>query len=610
MNSSNKVKFITASDRQGEVILKYLNKTCQQALNYCQKNNLQSYEDFARTIKIIGDKNAEAKGEHLAIRVGIKENDLVLSLANRPQLGTTKSIKMLEHLGSEEKYQFTRSTVEELLQKKEAKESDRLNSQELSDFSNSFANETELIERGKKNSRLDVVDLIEDRSTSASTEVPDDLLFETAESRSKLEGIDGRHKPLGLTQGTRPHDPVNELLNDSSEDIKTQSNDKSLSDDKKQKQQSKTKQIQPDVVIKKTKKSQSKSSIADRASKTLMALGSKADTYTQDTDGMTVMAASLKMGAVGIAFANKLLEKREERKLKATIDKILAVQERTSQLVERSQSLKQQADKPEVESELDLDEDVKIESNNELDVDEDLDLDDELDLESDITEQLGKAVKTIDRQLMDVDPDISAEPIVIDRAADFYQQLEQINAALDRLEQKLDLLEKRIEHLEQLLDKQEEKDDVELDSEADLVSDLWDEDEQNQVDEKAEDLDTQLVNVLLDVSEKYKQINPNSKSEILIGDRCRLCCDRADEKKIITIEERDNDEVLEIFKATINKDEFVIDKDELDEEEKQAIVESFSQKLEEINDYLDKQQKQSQSNVKQEKKQKEIAIID
>ena len=173
MNTSNKVKFITASDRQGEVILKYLNKTCQQALNYCQKNNLQSYEDFARTVKVIGDKNAEAKGEHLAIRVGIKENDLVLSLANRPQLGTTKSIKMLEHLGRGEKY---------------AKESNGLNLQELSEFSSSSTNETEFINPSKKNSRLDVVDLIEDKSTSASIEVPDDLLFETEESESKLEG--------------------------------------------------------------------------------------------------------------------------------------------------------------------------------------------------------------------------------------------------------------------------------------------------------------------------------------------------------------------------------------------------------------------------------------
>ncbi len=605
MNSSNKIKFISASDRQGEVILKYLNKTCQQALNYCQKNNLQSYEDFARTVKVIGDKNAEAKGEHLAIRVGVKENDLVLSLANRPQLGTTKSIKMLEHLGSEEKYQFTRSTVEGLLQKKEVKESDKLNSQELSDFSTPSDNETESSDPVKKNSRLDVVDLIEDKSTSASKEVPDDLLFETEEPESKTEFIDD----------------LDELLNDSSEEIKNQSNDKSLSDNKKQKHQSKPKQIQPDVVIKKTKKSQFLPSIADRASQTLIALGRKADSYTQDTDGMTVMAASLKMGAVGIAFANKLLEKREERKLKATIDRILAAQERTSKLVERSKSLKQQAEKPEVESGLDLDEDVEIESDNELDVDDDLDLDDELDLENDISEQLDKAVKTIDRQLTDVEPDISAEPIVIDRAADFYQQLEQINAALERLEQKLDSLEERIEHLEQLLDKQEEKDDVELDSDDDLDSDLWDEDEPNQVDKEAQNLDTQLVNVLLDVSEKYEKINPNSESGIPIGDRCRLCSDcaprtgeanRSDDKTIITIEERDDEEVSKIFKATIESDsgEFEINKDELEEDEKQSIVESFSQKLEEIDDFLDKQQKQSQSNIKQEKKQREIAMVD
>ena len=72
MNTSNKIKFITANDRQGQVVLQYPNKTCQQALNYCQNNNLQSYEDFAQTIKVIGDKNAQSKGKHLAIRVGGK----------------------------------------------------------------------------------------------------------------------------------------------------------------------------------------------------------------------------------------------------------------------------------------------------------------------------------------------------------------------------------------------------------------------------------------------------------------------------------------------------------------------------------------------------------
>ncbi len=185
MNNPNKVKFITASDRQGELVLKYLNKTCQQALNYCQRNNLQSYEDFAQTIKVIGDKNSESKGEHLAIRVGVKENDLVLSLANRPQLGTTKSIKMLEHLGSEEKYKYTRSSVEGLLQEEKVKGNSELNSQELSDFSSSFNGEVDFVDRGQKNSRLDVVDLIEQETILAETEVPEDLLFESEETDSK-----------------------------------------------------------------------------------------------------------------------------------------------------------------------------------------------------------------------------------------------------------------------------------------------------------------------------------------------------------------------------------------------------------------------------------------
>ena len=170
----------------------------------------------------------------------------------------------------------------------------------------------------------------------------------------------------------------------------------------------------------------------------------------------------------------------------------------------------------------------------------------------------------------------------------------------------MDSLEERIEHLEQLLDKQEKE---ETNNSVDKNDDLWDEETSN---ETVEDLDTQLVNVLLDVSDKYEQINPNSGAGIPIGDSCRLCSDCADDKTVITIEERDGEKVEEIFKVTIESDsgEFAIDKDELDEDEKQAIVESFSQKLKEIDDFLEKQQKQTQSKPNQPKKQKEIAMVD
>ena len=171
-----------------------------------------------------------------------------------------------------------------------------------------------------------------------------------------------------------------------------------------------------------------------------------------------------------------------------------------------------------------------------------------------------------------------------------------------------------------------------------MDSDVWDEDESSQSAEEAEDLDTRLVNVLLDVSEKYEQINPNSESRIPIGDSCRLCSDkpdgqgvspdrrltttgdatasrasqRANDRTVITIEEQDGEEIEEIFKATIESDsgEFAVDKDELDEDEKQAIVESFSQKPNEIDNFLEKQQKQNQSKPNQPKKQKEIAMVD
>ena len=434
----------------------------------------------------------------------------MLSLASKPQLGTTKSIKMLEHLGSEDKYQYTRSTVEGLLQKKEVKQNSNLNLQELADFSNFSVNETNLTPRSQKNSRLDVIDLIEAKNTSASREVPEDLLFEAEESETN-----------------HVEDAVDELLNEYDGDEKVNINEQKSSANKQQKQSN--------IVVKKAKKSRALPSIAERASKTLLALGRRADSYTQDTDGMTVMAASLKMGAVGIAFANKLLSKREERKLKATIDRILTAQERTSQLVARSLSLKQKAAKKEreIDSEQDLNDELEIDED--LDTDVEIESDDELDLENDLTEQLDKAVKTIDRQLIDIDPDISSETIVIDRSADFFEQLEQINAALDRLEQKLDSLEERIERLEQLLDKQEKgiENNDELVSENNKDSDFWDEDDSSQSDEEeaeeVEDLDTQLVNVLLDVSEKYEQINPNPNSspEIPIGDSCRLYSDLA-----------------------------------------------------------------------------------
>ena len=643
MNKSDRVKFITANDEQGKLILEYLNKTCQQALNYCKNNNLQSYEDFAQTIKVIGDKNAEAKGEHLSIRVGIKKDDLVLSLANRPKSGATKSIKMLEHLGNQEKYQYTRPKVEELLQKNKIEINSEFNSQELSDFSSSINDEDNLIEQKSKNSHLDHLDSIEEETILGETKITEDLLFETEETNNN------------------ERDLIDELLDDSIEEEKVNSGKNNLSNNDKKKQKSST-ENKSNIA---TKKSTTKPSIANRGSKTLMALAHKADIYTQDTDGMTMIAASLKMGAVGVALANKLLENKEEKNLKKTIDRILAIQAKSDQVIERSKSLETKAnqDKSETsnedldfDSELDIEEEItsdnqlhvdenlnfddesdvneRIPPDNELDEDEDLNFGDELDLEKDISRQLGKAVNTIDKQIQNIDPDISTEPIVIDQNADFDKQLEQINAALDRLEQKLDSLEKRIERLEQSLNNQQESinDYVEIDSEdnSDICneddvdgqnekaeeldsednSDIWHEDDVDEQNKKAEELDNNLVNTLLETSVKYQQIDPDSTSGIPIGDNCQLCANHNGTTTVLTIKEQNEEEVSEIFRTTLDYDtsQYFIDKDELSTEEKQGIVEGFSQKLEEIDAFLAQRQKQTQSNNNQSKRQKQMNL--
>jgi len=109
-------KFITAQTNEEKLVLNYLNKVCQEALEVCKKNGIEKYEDFSQMVTQIGKRNEEQKGAKYGVRVGVKGNDLVLSLKNIPQLGATKTIKMKEHLGhDDQKFMFTRQAVEKEL---------------------------------------------------------------------------------------------------------------------------------------------------------------------------------------------------------------------------------------------------------------------------------------------------------------------------------------------------------------------------------------------------------------------------------------------------------------------------------------------------------------
>ena len=114
-------KFLTADTNQGKQALEYLNAVCQEALTFAKKSKITSYEDFSSIVTQIGKRNASNKGDLYAVRAGVVRNDLVLSLANKQELGATNTIKMSEHLGlSKNKFKFTRQAVEKFLQGKDS----------------------------------------------------------------------------------------------------------------------------------------------------------------------------------------------------------------------------------------------------------------------------------------------------------------------------------------------------------------------------------------------------------------------------------------------------------------------------------------------------------
>lgn len=483
---------------------------------------------------------------------------------------------MLEHLEDEDKFKFTRKRVEGLLQKETANSKSNLDSEEIAALELLSEDVYSLQDQDNRFDNIDLIDRAKQYSSERQEEsLPEDLLFE---ERSEKQ-----------TDRSNNLDDLDELLEEESrQEKKTNLNSKQQSPPQPLSREN------PDVIIDRkvpTGQNRRGQNILEKASQTLDSLGRKADTYTSDTDGMTFIASSLKMSAAGIAIANKLLEGREAKKLEATIARIAKAQKRTSNLTERLHSLEQNSDEDETE----IEDELELDDRSELDVDEQLELDEDEELEDKIARELTGAVQSLNKRLRDVNPDIPAELIVIDSTADFYKQLEQINAALDRLEQKLDSLEERVERLE----KQQTSDRDSLDSEQ--------KQEKTPSQPEEEDLDTQLVKVLLDVCCCYEQINPDSREGINIGDRCQLYSHTEGDNTALIVEEKDDDDLREIFRATVDtaKGEFAIEIDELELEEKESMVEGFGQKVAEIKDYLEKQQQQKP----ERKKQGEIATI-
>ncbi|NES96539.1 MAG: hypothetical protein F6K32_15155, partial [Desertifilum sp. SIO1I2] len=108
--SRSQGNYITPSTPEGNKILNYLRNRCEKALNYCLENGLKSVDDFADAVEEL----TEADGKP-SISVEIKHNGIILSLADRPEYGSTTGKYMMEHLGYLDDNRFTKTGIEAIL---------------------------------------------------------------------------------------------------------------------------------------------------------------------------------------------------------------------------------------------------------------------------------------------------------------------------------------------------------------------------------------------------------------------------------------------------------------------------------------------------------------
>lgn len=552
-------RFITPQTTEGKLILNYLNQACEEARRVCKKNGIEKYEDFSQMIRLIGERNAKEKGSQYLIRVGVKDNDLVLSLKNHPEQGATKTIKMKEHLGqTNDKYVFTRSNMEEELKPKANKEI-----MEQTPLTFESQNPQEITEKppltfASQKAQAEPQIISEEPIES----IPEGLNFSSPTKTNKPQVIteDNQNDKLesNLIFSAEKHTIVNSShpkQSKNNEKVEITEEDKLISEiltheDQQEPEEKKEKKIQTVNNQRKTvnnqKSPERKKAEVNRA---IIDVGEKLDHETEEVDGFTLMSSAVKIGAMIHALSDP-----NKDKLKNTIDRLNKLQARAKDLNERSAKIEQNdnTEQPTIKStinrtnklqekaqdlnhrsekieETNLEENIEItekeklitQTNNqknqqfsteketiEIEEKEPINEISQDDNESIIGKELQISLKNLNNEIQKLDPEAD-QPIIIDQNADLSQQLEQINKALDHLEAKLDQLEQRIEKIEsQLADNKTENNEL---------------DEQEPITLKEEDRN-------LSNNNKEKEIQNNNKKEIIEQEPLTLIEKQTDEK--------------------------------------------------------------------------------
>lgn len=451
--------YITPHTPEGAKILKYLRNRCEKALDYCLENGLKSVEDFADTVEEL----TEADGKP-SISVEIKHNGIILSLADRPEYGSTTGKYMMEHLGESDDNRFTKTGVEAILnpQKsyRKSQQDDLLN--DLDDDENQPLSKSKL---DSKTYPRDIQGLDENEpliktqsKRKAKSNDSDELALEEHQTKSKSKSqtrTDELDDLLDELDENEPQPkPQSKTRNQPQKDV---ADSDEISDISKNNRKSVRHALLDESQSPTNNRRQSSNNLdIDNILDATSQVSSRAAISGSEVDGTTVGGLSTQIAVlttlIGKKAASQVLEAAKatgrERQVSNIIKRLKAQSQRADSLTARAKSLTQEESDELDDSETSPDEPMIIGESKSEDKAESVP-----DAGFILAETVNKISDKIDKASTSLESNTSekSEPIEIDTKASFDKQLAQINQALDRLEKRLDTLEVRIEALEKKL---------------------------------------------------------------------------------------------------------------------------------------------------------------
>jgi hypothetical protein len=407
--NNNSTNYINPKSRSGKEILKYMHHVCSEALNYSQRNGVESFEDFAKVVELQSQEYQDSLGDKALISAKTNQNGIVLQLKNYPEFGVTTGRKMQEHLGNDtELSRFTKKGIEESLGKvsTQFKSKAALDEEDLAAFDSIYKNKPE---KSSPTTSDDFLFPSPNKKSNPSLDDLDEFPIEQPEANEQDFEFEMDSPPAKVT--SKKEEELDSLFFDEQE-------------------------------VKYTPRS-------TKSGKYAIEQGEKIKNLTDGVDGTTFIGIGVELAGLAQVLTATYLNAKDRKEVENTIERLVKIQKRYKDIEQKTSELGDRIEEDLIES--DRDSETAIEPN----FPEQFDSEPTEGLKIGLTEATNKLIDRINKNKLDRDENL--EPVPIDKSTNLNEQLKQINRALDRLEEKLSALESRIEAIEKSLDLQNEK---------------------------------------------------------------------------------------------------------------------------------------------------------